>query len=77
MWLGTDGEDVYENLKLPLSQQYNLEAVFEAYEWYCEPRCNFCAARFKFRAVKQLESETINTFYYRILHLANSASLRI
>ena len=30
----------------------------------------FCAARFKFRAVKQHQSETINTFYHQILHLA-------
>ena len=70
IWAGSDGEDVYENLKLPPSQQYNLEAVFEAFKWYCEPIYNFCAARFKFRAVKQHESETINTFYHQILHLA-------
>ena len=67
---GPNGEDVYENLKLPPSQQYNLDAVFEAFEWYCKPTCNFHAARFKFRAVKQHESETINTFYHRILCLA-------
>ena len=70
IWAGPDGEDVYENLQLSSSQQYNLDAVFEAFERYCEPICNFCAARFKFRAVKQYESETINTFYHRILHLA-------
>ena len=32
--------------------------------------CNFHAARFKFRAVKQHETETINTFYHQILYLA-------
>ena len=70
IWAGPDGEDVFENLHLSSSQQYNLDAVFEAFERYCKPICNFCAARFKFRAVKQYESETINTFYHRILHLA-------
>ena len=70
IWAGPDGEDVYENLKLPLSQQYNLAAVFEAFEWYCEPMSNFRAARFKFRAVIQQESENISTFYHQILHLA-------
>ena len=65
IWAGPNGEAVYENL-----QQYNLDAVFEAFKRYCEPTCNFHAARFKFRVVKQHESETINTFYHRILHLA-------
>ena len=70
IWAGPDREDVYKNLQLSPSQQYNLDAVFEAFERYCEPICNFHAARFKFRAVKQHESETINTFYHGILHLA-------
>ena len=70
IWAGPDGQDVYENLQLSLSQQYNLDAVFEALERYCKPTCNFRAARFKFRAVKQHETETINTFYHQILHLA-------
>ena len=41
IWACLDGEDVYENLKLPLSQQYNLEAVFEAFERSFEPTCHF------------------------------------
>ena len=61
IWAGPDGEDIYENIQLSLSQQYNLDAVFEAFERYCEPICSFCVARFKFRAVKQHETETINT----------------
>ena len=70
IWAGPNGEDKYENLQLSLSQQYNLDAVFEAFKRYCEPICNFCAARFKFRVVKQHETETINTFYHHILRLA-------
>ena len=69
IWAGSDGEDVYKNLQLSPSQQYNLDAVFEAFERYCKPICNFHAARFKFRAVKQHESETINAFHHQILHL--------
>ena len=68
IWAGPDGEDVCENLQLSLSQQYNLDAVFKAFEGYCKPTCNFHAA--KFRAVKQHETETINTFYHWILCLA-------
>ena len=70
IWAGPDGEDVYENLQLSPSHQYNLDAVFEAFERYCKPTCNCQAARFKFRAVKQHETETINMFYHQILHLA-------
>ena len=66
IWAGPHGEDVYENLPLSPSQQYNLDAVFEAFQRYWEPICNFCAARFQFRAVKQHETETINTFYHCI-----------
>ena len=57
IWAGSNGEDVYENLQLSPSQQYNLDAVFKALKRYCEPRCNFRAARFKFRAVKQHETK--------------------
>ena len=70
IWAGPDAEDIYENLHLSLSQQYNLDAVFEAFKRYCEPICNFRAARFKFRSVKQHDTETINTSYHRILCLA-------
>ena len=70
IWAGPDGQDVYEDLQLSPSQQYNLDAVFEAFERYCELICNFRAAQYKFRAVKQQDGETINTYYHHILHLA-------
>ena len=70
IWAGPDGEDIYENLRLPSTQQYDTSVIFEAFERYCEPVCNFRAARFKFRSVKQQDGETINTFYHRILRLA-------
>ena len=69
IWAGPNGEDVFENLQLSPSQQYNLDAVFEAFKRYCKPICNFCVARFKFRAVRQHETETINAFYHCILCL--------
>ena len=70
IWAGPDGEDIYENLRLPPTQQYNMNIIFEAFERYCEPICNFRAARFKFRSVTQQDGETINTFYHCILRLA-------
>ena len=57
IWAGPNGEDVFENIQLSPSQQYDRNAVFEAFERYCELICNFHAARFKFRAVKQHESK--------------------
>ena len=68
IWAGPNGEDVFKNLQSSPSQQYNLDAVFEAFNRYCEAICNFHTARFKFTAVKQHETETINTFYHWILH---------
>ena len=47
-----------------------MNVIFEAFERYCEPICNFHAARFKFRSVRQQYCETINTFYHHILRLA-------
>ena len=70
IWARPDGEDIYENLRLPSNQQYDMRIIFEAFERYCEPICNFCAARFKFRSVRQQDGETINTFYHHILRLA-------
>ena len=69
MLAGSDGKDIHENLQLSPSQQYNLDAVFKAFERYYKPICNFCVARFKFRVVKQHKTETINTFYHCILCL--------
>ena len=60
IWAGPDGEDICNNFQFSLSRQYNLDAVFEAFERYCKPICNFPAATFKFRVVKQHETETIN-----------------
>ena len=70
IWAGPDAKDIPENLQLFLSQQYNLDAVLKAFERYCKPICNFCTARFKFRSIKQHETETNNTFYHHILCLA-------
>ena len=41
----------------------------EQFELYCEPICNFHAARYKFRQVSQRENEMMNTFYHRIQKL--------
>ena len=38
----------------------------EQFELYCEPICNFCAARYKFHQVSQRENETTNVFYHCI-----------
>ena len=40
------------------------------FEQFCEPICNFRAARFHFTKVFQQQGETIDTFYNRILKLA-------
>ena len=32
IWAGPDAEDIYKNLHLSLSHQYNLDAVLEAFE---------------------------------------------
>ena len=69
IWAGPDGKDIYENLQLSSSQQFNIDEVFKAFERYCGPICNFRAARFKFRNVCQHDGETVNTFYHRILKL--------
>ena len=66
-WAGPNVEDIYENLYLSSTQQYDLNAVLEAFERYYEPICNFRAAWWKFRSVKHHETETINTFYHCIL----------
>ena len=71
IWAGPDAEDSYENLHLSSTQQYDIDAVLEAFERYCEPICNFRVFHWKFRSVKQHESETINIFYHHILRLAH------
>ena len=76
IWAGPDGEDIHENFRLSSSQQYDMYVTFEAFERYCEPTCNFRAARFKFRSVCQQDGETINTFYHHILKLAKQCQCK-
>ena len=41
IWDGPDAKDIYKNIHLSSSQQYNLDAVLEAFERYCKLICNF------------------------------------
>ena len=41
IWAGPAGEDICKNLHLLSSQQYDLDVIYEAFERYCEPICNF------------------------------------
>ena len=70
LWCRPDGEDIYEGFNLPVHQQYDLELIWSLFDKHCEPICNFHAARWKFRTVTQAPSETLDTFYNRILKLA-------
>ena len=70
LWCGPDGEDIYEGSNLPVHQQYDLELIWSLFDKHCEPICNFCAARWKFRTVAQAPSESLDTFYNRIDKLA-------
>ena len=70
LWCGPDGEDIYEGFNLDIHQQYDSELIWSLFDKHCEPICNFCAARWKFCTVAQAPSETLDTFYNRILKLA-------
>ena len=67
IWAGPDGEDIFENLQLSSTHQYDIDAVFEAFERYCKLIYNFRAVRWKFRSIKQHDPETISTFYHSTL----------
>ena len=70
IWAGPDGEDIYESLNLLPHQANDIELVMQHFEEFCEPICNFMAARFHFIKVFQQQGETIDTFYNCILKLA-------
>ena len=48
---------------------YDIDYVMEQFGLYCEPICNFHAARYKFHQVSQKENETMNVFYHHIQKL--------
>ena len=66
IWCGPDGEDIYDNSELTEDELYDIDCVMEQFELYCEPICNFCAARYKFHKVSQRENEMMNVFYHHI-----------
>ena len=63
IWAGPDGEDIYENFNLSPHQANDIEPVMQCFEEFCEPICNFRAARFRFTKVFQQQGESIDTFY--------------
>ena len=69
IWCSPDGEDICDNFKLEEPEIYNTDHIMDQFELYCEPICNFCAARDKFRQVTQREHETMNAFYQHIQKL--------
>ena len=64
IWCGPDGEDIYDNFQLNDNEMYDIDYVMEQFKLYCEPICNFQAARYLFRQVSQCENETTNAFYH-------------
>ena len=69
IWCGPDGEDIYDNFELTDDEMYDIDHVMEQFELYCEPICNFHAARYKFSQVSQRENEMMNAFYHCIQKL--------
>ena len=68
IWCGPDGEDIHDNFELEEDEMYDIDYIMEQFELYCEPICNFRAARYKF-------CETMNAFYHSIQKLCVQASL--
>ena len=71
IWAGPDREDIHESFNLLPHEANGVGLVIQRFEEFCEPICNFRAARFKFTKVFQQQGEAINTFYNQILKLAN------
>ena len=70
IWAGPDGEYIYDNFNLQPHQANDVNYMLQQFEEFCEPICNFRAARFKFTKVSQRQGENVDTFYNRILKLA-------
>ena len=68
IWCGPDSEDIYDNFQLDDDEMYDINC-YGTLKLYCEPICNFRAARYKFRQVSQCENETTNAFYHHIQKL--------
>ena len=66
IWCGPNSEDIYDNFQLDDDEMYDIGYVMEQFELYCEPTCNFRAARYKFCQVSQCENEMMNAFYHHI-----------
>ena len=69
IWCGSDREDIYDNFQLDDDEMYDIDYIMNQFEQYCEPICNFRAARYKFCQVSQCENEMTNAFYYHIQKL--------
>ena len=64
-----DREDIDDNFELEEDEMYDIDHIIEQFELYCEPICNFHAARYKLHQVSQRENEMTNAFYHHIQKL--------
>ena len=69
IWCGTNREDTNDNFELEEHEMYDINHILDQFELYCEPICNFHAARYKFRQVTQREHEMMNALYHHIQKL--------
>ena len=53
-----------------------LAMSYRDFEEFCDPICNFRAARYKFTKVSQCQGKAIDTFYNRILKLAHQCDFK-
>ena len=48
IWCSPNREDMYDNSELEEHEMYDIDHIMDQFELYCEPICNFHAARYKF-----------------------------
>jgi len=70
IWSGAEGIELVSTWSLSNTDQNKLETYWEKFEAYVAPKSNFRIARFKLRALKQQNDESIDSFVKRIRILA-------
>jgi len=74
LWVGEEGRELAASSDLSNAERKKLSPYWERFEKFVKPKSNFRVARFKLRAARQAEGESVDKFVKRIRLIASECA---
>jgi hypothetical protein len=74
LYIGQKGRDIYNTWALKSAEIDKIDALFDRFEAYCNPKQNVTVLRYKFNTRDQRSDENIDQYVTELRRLANDCS---